>query len=111
RIDTIGRRMADNWHFRREDTMRTCGRLACIAAMLMSLTGMAVADNIRVLSVGAVQHAVKALAAEFGKESGHHVVLTIGSPLVLMRKIKEGGGVEEVILAAPAVGGLDHDVW
>lgn len=89
--------------------MRTCGRLACIAAMLMSLTGMAMADDIRVLSVGAVQHAVKALAAEFGKESGHHVVLTIGSPAVVMQKIKDGEVFDAVIVSEPAMDVLDKE--
>jgi molybdate transport system substrate-binding protein len=89
--------------------MRTCGRLACIAAMLLSLTGMAIADDIRVLSVGAVQHAVKTLAAEFGKESGHHVVLTIGSPAVVMQKIKDGEVFDAVIVSEPAMDGLDKE--
>ena len=89
--------------------MRTCGRLACIAAMLMSLTGMAIADDIRVLSLGAVQQAVKALAADFGKESGHHVVLTIGSPAVVMQKIKDGEVFDAVIVSEPAMDGLDKE--
>jgi molybdate transport system substrate-binding protein len=89
--------------------MRTCGRLACIAAMLMSLTGMAIADDIRVLSVGAVQQAVKALAADFGKESGHHVVLTIGSPAVVTQKIKDGEVFDAVIVSEPAMDVLDKE--
>jgi molybdate transport system substrate-binding protein len=89
--------------------MRTCGRLACIAAMLLSLTGMAIADDIRVLSVGAVQQAVKTLAADFGKESGHHVVLTIGSPAVVMQKIKDGEVFDAVIVSEPAMDVLDKE--
>lgn len=87
--------------------MRTCRQLACIAAMLMSLTGMAAAEDIRVLSVGAVQHAVKALAAEFGKENGHQVLLTIGSPAVVMQKIKDGEVFDAVIVSEPAMDVLD----
>jgi molybdate transport system substrate-binding protein len=77
--------------------------------MLMLLTGMAIADDIRVLSVGAVQHAVKALAAEFGKESGHRIVLTIGSPAVVMQKIKDGEVFDAVIVSEPAMDGLDKE--
>jgi molybdate transport system substrate-binding protein len=77
--------------------------------MLMSLCGMAIADDIRVLSVGAVQHAVKALAADFGKESGHRVVLTIGSPAVVMQKIKDGEVFDAVIVSEPAMDVLDKE--
>ena len=68
--------------------MRSFGRLPCVAVTLISLTGMAAAADIRVLSVGAVQNAVRALAADFGAETGHHVVLTLGSPVVVTQKIK-----------------------
>jgi molybdate transport system substrate-binding protein len=77
--------------------------------MLLSLTGMAIADDIRVLSVGAVQQAVKTLAADFGKESGHHVVLTIGSPAVVMQKIKDGEVFDAVIVSEPAMDVLDKE--
>src|SRR5262245_36752541 len=90
RIDAARRKIADIWHFRGEDTMRTFGRNACIAVTLISLTGMAGAADIRVLSVGAVQNAVRALAADFGTETGHHVVLTFGAPVVVTQKIKDG---------------------
>ena len=48
-----------------------------IAAMLMSVSGMARGADIRVLGIDVVQDAVRALAEEFGKESrpagGAHV--------------------------------------
>src|SRR5215472_4485711 len=88
---------------RGEDTMRSFGRSACIAVTLISLTGMAGAADIRVLSVGAVQNAVRTLAADFGTESGHHVVLTIGSPAVVIQKIKDGEVFDAVIVSEPAM--------
>src|SRR5258708_26407303 len=109
RIDTIGRKIADIWHFRGEDTMRSFGRNACIAVTLISLTGMAGAADIRVLSVGAVQNAVRALAADFGTESGHHVVLTFGAPVVVTQKIKDGEVFDAVIVSEPAMDRLDPD--
>src|ERR1700730_5008900 len=109
RIDAIGRKIADIWHFRGEDTMRSFGRNACIAVTLLSLTGMAGAADIRVLSVGAVQNAVRALAADFGTESGHRVVLTFGAPVVVTQKIKDGEVFDAVIVSEPAMDRLDQD--
>src|SRR4029453_14622267 len=105
----IGRRI---WHFRGEDTMRSFGRIASIAAVLLSLAGMAsssgpaAAADIRVLSVGAVQNALRDLAADFGKERGHRVILTVGSPAVVTQKIKDGEVFDAVIASEPAMDGF-----
>ena len=87
--------------------MRSFGRIASIAVMLVSLAGIAAAADIRVLSVGAVQNAVRALAADFGTESGHHVVLTFGAPVVVTQKIKDGEVFDAVIVSEPAMDRLD----
>jgi molybdate transport system substrate-binding protein len=89
--------------------MRAFRRSITIAAVLMSLAGMAQAAEVRVLSVGAVQHAVKALAADFAKESGHQAILTIASPAVVMQKIKDGETYDAVIVSEPAMDQLDKD--
>src|SRR5262249_32801557 len=89
--------------------MRSFGRNACIAVTLVSLTGMAGAADIRVLSVGAVENAVRALAADFGTESGHHVVLTFGAPVVVTQKIKDGEVFDAVIVSEPAMDRLDQE--
>src|SRR6267154_2046759 len=89
--------------------MRSFSRNACIAVTLISLTGMAGAADIRVLSVGAVQNAVRALAADFGTVSGHHVVLTFGAPVVVTQKIKDGEVFDAVIVSEPAMDRLDKD--
>src|SRR5260370_2874917 len=109
RIDATRRRIADIWHFQGEDTMRSFGRNACIAVTLISLTSMAVAADIRVLSVGAVQNAVRALAADFGTESGHHLVLTFGPPVVVTPKLKDRQAFDAVIVSEPALDRLDPD--
>jgi molybdate transport system substrate-binding protein len=101
--------IADIWHFRGEDTMRSFGRIASIAVMLVSLAGIAAAADIRVLSVGAVQNAVKELAAEFDHETGHRVVLTVGSPAVVTQKIKDGEVYDAVIVSEPAMDRLDKE--
>jgi molybdate transport system substrate-binding protein len=95
--------------------MRSFGRIASIAAVLLSLAGMASSSgpaagaDIRVLSVGAVQNAVHGLAADFGKESGHRVILTVGSPAVVTQKIKDGEVFDAVIASEAAMDGFDRD--
>jgi molybdate transport system substrate-binding protein len=101
--------MADHKQLAGEETMRAFGRTVLIAATLMSLAGMAGAADLRVLSVGAVQNAVRALAAEFNKETGQQVVLTIASPAVVMQKIKAGDTFDALIASEAAIDELDRD--
>src|SRR4029077_6748870 len=82
---------------------------ASIAVTLISLASMAGAADIRLLSVGAVQHAVKELAAEFGNETGHKVILTVASPAVVTQKIKDGEVFDAVIFSEPAMDRLDKE--
>jgi ABC-type molybdate transport system substrate-binding protein len=89
--------------------MRTCGRAACVAVMLVSLVGMAAAADIRVLSVDAVQNAVRSLAADFAKDTGHQVIFTADSPAVVTQKIKDGEIFDAVIVSEPAMDVLDRD--
>src|SRR3989442_10108449 len=92
-----------------EETMRPFGRTVLIAATLMSLTHMADAADIRVLSVGAVQNAVRGLAAQLAKEAGQQVVLTIASPVVVLQKIKAGEVFDALIASEGAMDELDRD--
>ena len=103
------RRIAVVWHFRAEDTMRAFGRAASIAAVLMSVAGMAAAAEVRVLGVDAVEQAVRGLAADFAKETGHQVVFTIASPAVVMKKIAANETHDAVIVSEPAMDQLDKD--
>jgi molybdate transport system substrate-binding protein len=89
--------------------MRAFGRTVSIAAVLVSLAGMAAAADIRVLSVGAVQNAVRPLAAEFSKETGHKIVFTVGSPAVVAQKLKDGETFDAVIVSEPAMDRLDNE--
>jgi molybdate transport system substrate-binding protein len=89
--------------------MRFFRRIASVAAILISLMSMAGAADIRVLSVGAVQSALRDLAAEFGNETGHRVVLTIDSPAVAIQKIKDGEIYDAVIVSEPAMDRLDKE--
>src|SRR5207244_5956475 len=108
-IESMRFRIADVWQVRGADTMRACGRFLTITAVLVSLAGMAGAAEVRVLSVGAVQHAVKGIAADFANESGHQVIFTIGSPAIVMQKIRDGETHDAVIVSEPAMDQLDRD--
>jgi ABC-type molybdate transport system substrate-binding protein len=101
--------MADVWHFRRKDTMRAFGRIGAIAAVLLSLTGMAGAAEVRVLGADAVEQAVRAVAADFTRESGHQVIFTIAPPAVVMEKIAANETYDAVIVSEPAMDQLDKD--
>ena len=89
--------------------MRAFGLTVTIAATLMSLGGMARAADIRVLAVRAPEVAIRSLAADFAKESGHQVTFTIGSPAVVMQKIKANEVHDAVIVSEPAMDELDRD--
>ncbi|HEY1363825.1 MAG TPA: substrate-binding domain-containing protein [Xanthobacteraceae bacterium] len=73
------------------------------------VAGMTRADEVRVLSVGAVQNAIRTLAADFAKESGHRIVFTIGAPALVMQKIKAGEVHDAIIVSEPAMDALDRD--
>jgi ABC-type molybdate transport system substrate-binding protein len=89
--------------------MQTFGRIGAIAAVLMSLTGMAAAVEVRVLGVDAVEQAVRAVAADFARETGHQVVFTIAPPAVVMEKITANETHDAVIVSEPAMDQLDRD--
>jgi molybdate transport system substrate-binding protein len=109
RIESILRKIAVHWQFHGEDTMRAFDRIITVAAVLLSFAGMARAAEIRVLSVGAVQNAVRSLADGFARESGHQVSFTIASPAVVMQKIKDGETFDAVIVSEPAMDQLDRE--
>ena len=89
--------------------MRAFGLTVTIAATLMSLGGMARAADIRVLAVRAPEAAIRNLAADFAKETDHKVVFTIGSPAVVMQKIKANEVHDAVVVSEPAMDQLDRD--
>jgi molybdate transport system substrate-binding protein len=89
--------------------MRAFGRTISIMAVLVSLAGMAAAADIRLLGVGAVQNAVRPLAADFSKDTGHKIVFTVGSPAVVAQKIKDGEIFDAVIVSEPAMDRLDKE--
>jgi molybdate transport system substrate-binding protein len=89
--------------------MRAFGLTVTIAATLLSLVGTARAADVRVLAVRAPEVAIRNLAADFAKETDHRIVFTIGSPAVVMQKIKANEVHDAVIVSEPAMDQLDRD--
>jgi ABC-type molybdate transport system substrate-binding protein len=80
--------------------MRVCGWTALIAVVLVSVAGMAAAEEVRVLGVDAVAQPLRALAVDFTKATGHRVVFTIAPPAVVMKKIAAKETHDAVIVAS-----------
>ena len=77
-----------------------------IGFALMLSASVARAADIRVLSVGSVQIAAKALAADFTKETGNKVTLTIVTPSDIPQKLASGQ-YDMIICSIPAMEVLD----
>lgn len=89
--------------------MRAAARTVVIAAMLILVGGMARAADIRVLGVDAVQDAVRALAEQFGEETGKEVELTFDSAPAVQERIKAGAVFDALIASEAAMDALDTD--
>jgi molybdate transport system substrate-binding protein len=76
--------------------------MAVLASALL-WSEVAAAAEVRVLSVGAVQYALKAIAADYAKVSGDEVVFTIGSPAIVMDKLKAGETSDVLVMSAAAM--------
>jgi molybdate transport system substrate-binding protein len=81
------------------------------AFMLLALAGaasIAAADaaEIRVDCSGAPAEAVKAIAADFARDTGHHLDFTIGQPATIEQDLRAGDRADIVILPAPVVAKL-----
>jgi molybdate transport system substrate-binding protein len=78
------------------------------AFMLLAFAGtagLAAADaaEIRVYSSGAPAEAVKAIAADFAKDTGHQLTFIVGQPATIQRDLKAGDKADLVILPARVV--------
>ena len=77
-------------------TMLACFGTACGAA----------AADIRVFCTGAPSVAVKAVAENFAKETGHRFSFTIGQPATIQSKLAAGDQADVVIVPAPVAAKL-----
>jgi len=86
--------------------MRGIGTAIFGAFALMGSASVADAADVRVLSVGSVQIAAKALAADFTKSTGTQVMLTIVAPSEIGGKLASAP-YDMVICSVPAMAALD----
>lgn len=88
------------------DRRRSACIVAAIALVVVAGTASAASEEIRVLSVGSVQIAAKAIAADFEKTSGHSVRLTVVSPDRIAGRLKNDP-YDMLIASVPVVEALD----
>jgi molybdate transport system substrate-binding protein len=86
--------------------MRGIGTALFMGVALVLSASIAGAADLRVLSVGSVQIAAKALAADFTKATGNPVTLTIVAPSEIGQKLA-GATYDLVICSVPAMEALD----
>jgi molybdate transport system substrate-binding protein len=86
--------------------MRGIGTALFMGFALVLSAGIADAADLRVLSVGSVQIAAKALAADFTKATGQPVALTIVAPSEIGQKLV-GATYDMVICSVPAMEAMD----
>jgi molybdate transport system substrate-binding protein len=89
--------------------MRVLTKTLLISASLTLLAGMALAADLRVLAVEEVQEAVQALAAEFQKDTGQGLALTIDTPAALMQKLKAGEVFDALVASEHTMDELDRE--
>ena len=87
--------------------MRGIGTAIFGALALLLSASVADATDLRVLSVGSVQIAAKALAADFSKSTGNQVMLTIVAPSEIAGKLASQT-YDMVICSVPAMAALDQ---
>jgi molybdate transport system substrate-binding protein len=86
--------------------MCASGTRLFLALALMLPGSAATAADVRVLSVGSVQIAAKALAADFTKATGNKVTLTTVTPSTIPEKLASGS-YDMIICSIPAMDALD----
>jgi molybdate transport system substrate-binding protein len=72
-------------------------------ALSLCLAGSAAAADLRVFSSGAPAAVERVLAAQFARESGHHVEFTVANPAVIQQKLSGGEKPDIVILPASII--------
>jgi len=76
---------------------------ASIAAAALLLSGIAAADEIKVVSTQATQEAYLELVAQFEKASGHKVTTIFSGTLNVQKRLSDGEPYDLIIMAGPAI--------
>lgn len=80
-----------------------CRRLAFVAAAMLATAADAAAAEIRIVNANALTIAMREIAANFTKETGHQVTFTGVSPGLVDQRIKAGEVYDIVINAAASM--------
>lgn len=94
---------------------RSCCKTAAAATALLLSVGLADAAEVTLISVGGVKQALDKIIADYTNETGTHVKYTVGSPLVVAKKLADGEVFDVVVQSAPAmddyarVGGVNRE--
>src|ERR1700760_3135465 len=87
-------------------SIRAVAAPLCAGLMLGFSIASAGAAEIKVLTVGALQNALKAIAADFTKETGDQVAFTFTSPAAL-NGVLAGNKFDAIIAATSSIEELD----
>jgi molybdate transport system substrate-binding protein len=82
--------------------MNCCKTFAAASTLLLSV-GIAGAAEVTLISVGGVKGALDKIVADYTKETGNHVMYTVGSPLIVSKKLADGEAFDVVVQSDPAM--------
>ena len=81
------------------------------AALLLIAPWFAAAEEIKVLSAGAVREALQELAPEFERSTHHHVAITYGTAGALRAMLAKGDRADIVVLPAEGIAEAEASGW
>ena len=86
------------------DRMRTncCKALVAVSALLLS-AGIVGAAEATLISVGGVKVALDKIVADYTKATSNQVKYTVGSPLIVSKKLADGEAFDVVVQSVPAM--------
>jgi molybdate transport system substrate-binding protein len=93
----------------RTNMHRCIHKLVCGAALAMAMTASAAvhADEIRLFSGGAPQLALKALTADFERQTGHRLIPTYALVTVIQQKLAAGEKADLILLPVPLIAAIE----
>ncbi len=84
--------------------------VVALITLVLATAVPAFADDIRVFSGGAPQHALRTITAEFEKETGHRIVPTFALVTVIQQKLVAGEKADLVLLPVPLIAATEKSV-
>src|SRR5687768_6136517 len=85
------------------ERMKSCLRLLCLTGAIMGSVQPATAQDVAVLSAGAVEPGLLAAVAAYQKESGRKVAVTFTTAPQIRERVEKKGDKFDVVIVPPAV--------